>query len=291
MESVPVWDRGKSRLPWLVAAGLLLGCTNPVQPPPTVSRPDAPREEPQAAAATLPDITPEAQGRTIVLTYHDFVPKRDASALWFDCTPAEFCGQLDWLEDQGAVFVTVDDLYRHLTEGRPIDKNAVLLTFADNYLGFYRFALPELRKRKIPAVMFVHTGFVGGKTGRPKMDWRQLQELSDEGLVMVASQTVTHPTDLTALDDQGLKRELTESKARLEDKLKEPVRYLAFPNGRFDRRCADAARAAGYAMAFTEQQRPAETAESAWTVPRYVHTKWRGAWQDKWAPNRPSRSR
>ncbi|MBS1713680.1 MAG: polysaccharide deacetylase family protein [Armatimonadetes bacterium] len=278
-------------MPWLVGAVLLAGCTRPVHSPPAVSRPDVPRKEPRRAAPTLPDVTPDLKGRTIVLTYHDFVPHRNASSLWFDCTPDEFRDQLDWLEGQGAVFVTVDDLYRHLTEARTIDKNAVLLTFADNYLGFYRFALPELRKRKIPAVMFVHTGFVGGRTGRPKMDWRQLQELSDEGLVVVASQTVTHPADLSKLDDAGLKRELTASKAQLETKLGGTSRYLAYPNGKFDERCAHAARSAGYAMAFTEEQRPSETAKSVWTVPRYVHTKWKAAWEDKWAPNRPSSSR
>jgi peptidoglycan/xylan/chitin deacetylase (PgdA/CDA1 family) len=156
----------------------------------------------------------------------------------------------------------------------------VVITFADNYLGFYRYALPILRRRKIPAVMFVHTDFVGSSVGRPKMTWDQLRELDKEGLVTIASQTRTHPADLRTLSDRALREELLGSKRILEASLGHLVRFLAYPNGKFDSRVARAAKDAGYEMAFTEEQMPAERSPSIFKVARYVHTKYRRAWAD-----------
>ena len=218
--------------------------------------------------------------RTPILTYHDMVPTRDSRALWFDCTPAELESQLDWLSRQGARFVSLRAVEDHLAKRKPLPSNAVAITFADNYRGFYDLALPILRRRRIPVAMFVHTDHVGSAKGRPKMTWTQLQELDREGLVTVASQTRSHPEDLTRLNDRQLAEEMTGSKRALESRLGHDIPYLAYPNGKYDARVARAAQAAGYRMAFTEAQRPAEKAPNRFMVPRYVHTKFRQAWRD-----------
>lgn len=218
--------------------------------------------------------------RTPVLTYHDMVPVRDGKALWFDCTPSELESQLDWLSRQGAKFVSLAELEEHLTGRRTLPNKAVVITFADNYAGFYRHALPILRRRRVPVTMFVHTDFVGNQNGRPKMTWAQLQELDREGLVTIASQTRSHPADLTRLPDAKLTEEMVGSKRVLEQRLGHPVRYIAYPNGKYDARVARAAMNAGYKMGFTESQKPAERAANLYMVPRYVHTKYRTAWQE-----------
>lgn len=157
---------------------------------------------------------------------------------------------------------------------------SVALTFADGYEGFYRYALPILRRRKIPGTMFVHTGFVGNRSGRPKMNWPQLVELDREGLVDIASQTVSHPADLRMLSESKLRDEMVKSKATLEHVLGHVVTRIAYPNGKFDARVAKAAQAAGYTSAYTEELQPVERATSFWTIPRYVHTRWRQAIAD-----------
>ncbi|MEZ0326080.1 MAG: polysaccharide deacetylase family protein [Fimbriimonas sp.] len=218
--------------------------------------------------------------RTVILTYHDMVRVRDKSALWFDCTPLELQNQLDWLSSQGAHFISMQQLYRHLTAGSKLPPKPVMITFADNYLGFYYLALPILRGRNVPATMFVHTDFVGAKVGRPKMSWKQLLELDREGLVTIASQTRSHPADLRRLSDRQLALEIAGSKEALEQRLGHPVPFIAYPNGKFDLRVAQFARRAGYLMAFTEEQTPAEVSPSIFEVARYVHTKYREAWKD-----------
>lgn len=208
------------------------------------------------------------------------LPARDRNSLWFDCTEGEFEAQLDWLTKRGARFISTQQLYRHLALGEKLPKGAIAITFADNYLGFYRYALPVLRKRGIPVTMFVHTDYVGSPVGRPKMTWAQLKELDREGLVTIASQTRTHPEDLRALPDRTLKEEMVGSKRKLEAELGHPVPFIAYPNGKFDARVAEAARLAGYTMGFSERLTPAERSPSLFMVSRYVHTKYRQAWTD-----------
>lgn len=219
--------------------------------------------------------------RTPILTYHDCVAVRDAQALWFDVTPKELSEQLDWLAMRGAHFISIQALYDHLVLDYPIPIGAVCITFADNYEGFYVRALPILKRRHVPVAMFVHTGFVGDRShGRPKMTWDQLEKLDKGALVTICSQTVTHPPDLRKLGPAALAKEMAESRADLEAHFGRPVLFLAYPNGVHDARIEAAARAAGYLAAFTEGMRPAETSRSILSIDRYVHTKYRKAWQD-----------
>lgn len=224
------------------------------------------------------EILPNLLAATAVLTYHDVIDQRDNKALWFDCTTAELESQLDWMSRRGVHFITLDQLYRHLTTGAKLPSKSVAITFADNYLGFWERGYPVLKRRHIPVAMFVHTGYVGDRAhGRPKMDWSQLKALDREGLVTIGSQTVSHPADLGALPLPAIRRELTESKRKLEAELSHPILYLAYPNGKFSPDCLTVARECGYKMAFSEVTRRAETSPSIFAVNRYVHTKYRSA--------------
>lgn len=222
-----------------------------------------------------------ASRKPVVLTYHDMVMRRDSKALWFDCTPTELESQLDWLSAQGASFVSTRELYLHLSDRKPLPKNPVVITFADNYLGFYKLAWPILKKRRIPVTMFIHTGFVGSSQGRPKMSWAHLQSLARDPLFTGASQTVSHPLDLTKMTDEQVMREFRMSRATLKKHLPGfGADFLAYPNGKYDARVSGFAAKAGYVMAFTEAMKPASSAPDLWRVPRYVHTKYRQAWTD-----------
>lgn len=80
------------------------------------------------------------------------------------------------------------------------------------------------------------------------MTWAELAALSERG-VEVGSHTLTHP-HLPRLSDEELRRELVESRERLQDKLGRSCRYLAYPFGDDDERVHRAAERAGYEAAF-----------------------------------------
>lgn len=205
--------------------------------------------------------------------------------MWFDCTVSEFESQIRTLKQKGAVFVSTKQVGEALAKKKNLPPKAVCITFADNYAGFYQYAWPIIRREKIPVTQFVHTGFVGSKIGRPKMTWEQLQELDRSGLVRIASQTVSHPADLTQLTDAQLDKELRLSRLSLEKHLGHPVGEIAYPNGKFDSRVSAAAQRAGYRFGFTEECIPAESADSLLTIARYVHTKYLQAWNIKYRKN------
>lgn len=216
--------------------------------------------------------------KTIVLTYHDVIPSRDASSLWFDCSSSELEAQLTWMERHGAHFIKLGDLYRHLTSGSSLPPHPVAITFADNYLGFWKYGYPVLKRHHVPVTMFVHTGFVGSQVGRPKMTWTQLKALERDGLFSVGSQTVTHAPDLKLLSDAQLATEMRASKQVLERQLGHAIAFVAYPNGKFDRRAEREAEQAGYLMGMSEVTKPAERSPDIFAVNRYVHTKMKQAW-------------
>lgn len=61
---------------------------------------------------------------------------------------------------------------------------------------------------------------------------------------------------LPTVDNQLLKRELSEGRAELEQLTGKPVNRLAYPHGKADQRVARAARRAGFVEAFTSEPRP-----------------------------------
>lgn len=261
--------------------GLLSGCSKPKQDPMTPAIEPAKAAESAAAPQQSPVFFPMKAGqkpKTIILTYHDMVPKRDSSSLWFDCTPKELTEQIEGLEKKGARFLSMEELRNGLTGQQPLPDRGVLICFADNYQGFYTHAWPYLRGKKIPVTLFVHTGHVGSQKGRPKMTWQTLNELQSSGLVSVQSQTVSHPEDLSSLSEAQQVKELSDSKRAIEENLKSSCYAIAYPNGRFSPEVGWKAKEAGYVIGFTEQQKPAETASDILLVPRWVHTKWREAW-------------
>jgi peptidoglycan/xylan/chitin deacetylase (PgdA/CDA1 family) len=72
----------------------------------------------------------------------------------------------------------------------------------------------------------------------------QLRELSTAG-IDVGSHT-SHHVALAGLDADTRRRELVDSRARLEDLLGQSVPHFAYPYGSFDRAARDAVEAAGY---------------------------------------------
>jgi poly-beta-1,6-N-acetyl-D-glucosamine N-deacetylase len=222
----------------------------------------------------------EIRIRIPILTYHDVIERRDKNSVWFDCTTREFAEQMNWFRAKGAEFISIKQVYEAIRFKRALPSKSICITFADNYQGFYRNAWPLLKKYKIPVAQFVHTDFVGSQTGRLKMNWTQLRELDRSGLVTIGSQTCSHPSDLSKLHREQVAYELRESKKKLEVMLGHKVDSFAYPNGKFSKSLSLEVKKAGYAIAFTEVQKPAEPTDNIMLVPRYVHTKWKQSWQD-----------
>lgn len=134
------------------------------------------------------------------------------------------------------------------------------VTFDDGLQNIVDNALPELRKRKIPATLFIVTDVLGRNpsweyfggddpTLQRAMTEEQLKELPSD-LVTIGSHTMTHPV-LPKIDAEQLRRELAGSRSKLESMLSREVKQLSFPYGSFDERVVHACREAGYDRVFS----------------------------------------
>ncbi len=273
----------------LMATALLAGChrgsasANNGGEEETNSANNAPAEKP-AGHGEIPksiDICFEAQNRRVpVLMFHDLILKRGKGTEWFDCTVDEFKEILDAIEEEGLTPISMDQLYEHLSSGKAIPEKSVVLTFDDNYQSFYDMAWPLLKEKKYPACVFVHTAFVGQTTGRAKMSWETLKELVKDPLFTVGGHTINHFEDLKDRDPATQRDELTISKDVLEKNLDLKIAYLAYPNGSNDEQTQILAQEAGYKMAVTIVNTPAEESPNIFAVGRYVHTKYKTAFED-----------
>lgn len=207
--------------------------------------PTAPAEAP----SSFKEMTPESRrSRVPVIMYHDVKKKKDVS---YDVPPKKFRAQMESIKEAGFTPISMDQLYAHLTENKPLPPKPILLTFDDGYLGNYEEAYPILKEFNYPAVFFIVPAYVGVKTSKEHVTWDQLKKVVKDGLVTVEAHTMSHPVDLTKLEDAQLHRELFESKAILEKRLGITTNYLAYPTGNRDERVVALAKEAGYRMAFT----------------------------------------
>ena len=133
----------------------------------------------------------------------------------------------------------------------------VLLTFDDAFESFAETAWPALAQRRMQALLFVVTDFVGrsatwdlplpGRRVR-HLSWSALRELVDAG-VEIGCHSARH-VDLRRLSSLRLAQELEHSRRTLEDQLGIGIRAFSWPFGRWNRACCEAARQSGYQLGF-----------------------------------------
>jgi peptidoglycan/xylan/chitin deacetylase (PgdA/CDA1 family) len=120
-------------------------------------------------------------------------------------------------------------------------KKYVIITFDDGNYSDYSNAFPILKKYSFVATFFVTVGRIGT---RDYLDWDHLKEMTD-GDMSVQSHGLNH-LFLSDLSKDNLRKELTESKKMLEDKLSLPVDFISLPGGFYSRQVLKATQGAGY---------------------------------------------
>jgi peptidoglycan/xylan/chitin deacetylase (PgdA/CDA1 family) len=186
----------------------------------------------------------------LVLCYHS------VSARWkhpLAVTPEAFEEQLAFFRQRGYRGASMDEIFSGA--GRRMH-----VTFDDAFLEVLGI-VPVLERLRIPATVFAVTEFSerGASFSVPElaaeaavngghletMSWDDLRGLRERS-IDVGSHTVTHP-HLPQLDGDELRRELRDSRERIEDQLGDRCRVVAYPFGEHDPRVQHAARSAGYA--------------------------------------------
>jgi len=158
----------------------------------------------------------------------------------------DFQRQLDHLRTSNLRGVSVGEALDNKNEYA-----RVCITFDDGCETDFTIAAPMLEEKNFNATFYVVAGFVGRERGY--LSESQVRELSDLGFE-IGSHSLTHAF-LSNLSDEELRREVFESKKRLEQLTGRAVEHLSCPGGRWNRRVADAVREAGYVSMSTSEIR------------------------------------
>jgi peptidoglycan/xylan/chitin deacetylase (PgdA/CDA1 family) len=194
--------------------------------------------------------------------YHRVGPAHNAWESRYCIPPDRFDEHMHYLARRGMQACSLQDFFAWLEHETTLPDGSFLLTFDDGFLGVYEHTAKVLQELGWPATIFLVSGRIGGRD-----DWCQAENPSGATYPLLApehirsmqdmgfnfqSHTRLHP-DLTTLPDKELTEELAGSRQDLEDMLGRPVRYLAYPYGRFNEQVLRTARTAGYEAAFSTQ--------------------------------------
>lgn len=165
-------------------------------------------------------------------------------------------------------------------DGR-LDHKTVFLTFDDGFRDNFETALPLLREYGFGAFVFVLAPLLdsGGALSWAEMEpdlarfpatmrsvtWTMLEEMKAGGFE-VGGHTLTHP-HLPELDDEALRHELWESRARVKQRLGSCDTF-AYPFGEWSDRVAAAAADCGYRYAFSLPTKTGQRHATPLSIPR-----------------------
>jgi peptidoglycan/xylan/chitin deacetylase (PgdA/CDA1 family) len=120
----------------------------------------------RACRLPLVSLRARASRRPLILGYHrvveDFASAARTEMPSMLISTTMFERHLEWLGQQFR-FVSLDEIGEHAAAGIPFDEPVVAITFDDGYEDVYQYAYPTLKRKGIPAAIFVVTDLIGQK--------------------------------------------------------------------------------------------------------------------------------
>ncbi len=166
-----------------------------------------------------------------VLVYHQI--GRETSLDYLMITKKMFVEQIHYIRKHYHP-IHLSALLEKMSRSEPITPDAIAITFDDGYADTFSEAFPVLREYKIPATLFITTGFVDGLKDGPRkakmLSWKMIRQMMLSGIIECGAHTVTHP-NLRHLSLKKARCEIVESKKRIEEKIESPVKTFAYPYG------------------------------------------------------------
>ncbi len=185
--------------------------------------------------------------RIPIINYHKVEPQRDVGLT--SRRPVDFCNDMRLLANLGYTSLT----FRDISILQTWPAKPIIITFDDGYESVYHHALPVMKAYGFKGVVFIPAGYIGrdndwdvqfGNKRFKHLSLSQLKVLVDDGFE-IGSHGISH-RPFTALDEERLYQELSESKYILHEITETPVITICYPFGRFNNRIIRAVNACGY---------------------------------------------
>lgn len=206
----------------------------------------------------------------LILQYHHV---SDNTPPITSVTPKTFQKHLELIEALDLTVVPVETLISNIKNKIAFKNKVVSITFDDGYESIYTHAFPLLKAKKLPFTIFVNPLAIDQKHQR-QMTWDQLREMEKHGAT-IANHTQYHNHLLNRLTsetiDQWLERteqDINDAQKRLEEELKNPKEWLAYPYGEFDHHIKSRLSKMGY-LGFSQQSGGIHETTDWQAIPRF----------------------
>ena len=215
----------------------------------------------------------------MVLCYHS-IPFKLNPKDPYGVSQSTFVRQMEYLKTHGYKPVSVEQIIRAAKGIAPLPEKAILLTFDDAYVSYYKFVFPLLKLLGYPSVLGVVGSWIENPPGdipEPLMSWQEIKDVSTSPLVEIASHTFDLHKGITytkqgnigpgiyvrafnpntkkyELPDQHRKRlanDFVKQELLLKRKLGLSPRVLVWPYGKYNSLSLDLAKKHGFKMCLT----------------------------------------
>jgi peptidoglycan/xylan/chitin deacetylase (PgdA/CDA1 family) len=182
-----------------------------------------------------------------ILVYHKISDLTEGLDAFWNVPPSLFAHHMAYISGEGYSVLSLQEFYEYTRQGQEPAQRSVVVTFDDGYASVYKHAYPILKKYNFPATIFLTAGYTGNRhiywwdqpllKKRPEvreevrlLSWEEIEEMQASGLVTFGSHSMSHP-HLGELQKTIIEYELEQSKKVLENRLKQPVTFFAYPFG------------------------------------------------------------
>ncbi len=198
----------------------------------------------------------QLQIKVPILAYHRVAPEATGLSN-LTIHVREFERQMEYLARRGFRTVSLSDFCNWQTRLAPLPPKPAILTFDDGYAGFQEFIAPVLDRYNFRATIFLIAGKLGEEIqweGHPPLKLMGKEEAATLARMGfdIQGHGLNH-LDWTRAGREAVRRELHESARIIEEITSRPVRFFAYPFGRWSAAVRDLLEAANFAGACTIQ--------------------------------------
>lgn len=187
-----------------------------------------------------------------IFVYHNIV-KEDTEVQYdyMQTTKDTFEEQITGLKNVGYHFIDYKDLVEYQKGNKKLYKKSCIVTFDDGYEGVYENAYPIAQKYNIPFTMFI---IINNMETDGAITWQQAKEMTDSGLVTIASHSMNHP-EFTSLSVQEAVINVNQSYENIEQKLgNSDIKIFTYPYGLHTNEQIQALKEEGYIQNLTDNK-------------------------------------
>lgn len=170
--------------------------------------------------------------KLLVLLYHKILPQFKPDPKGINIGLKTFIKQIEELSGRYPI-ISLTDAIEQCRSRQPRAEIQIVLTFDDGYREQYESVFPYLKKKGLPAVIFLSANLINNgdslTIGNGYISWEQANEMDKAG-IEIGAHGLSH-SSLAKIPFFKAKEEINKSKEVIEQKLKKPCYHFAFPYG------------------------------------------------------------